>query len=235
MLFFITGLSGSPQAVISSAPWFWTTSSSSCRPSISSLNPCRNKSSEVENKGNITLSIPTTRVSNFILCLTSTNSCCCLTTEGSTPGSSSSLSRSWLSLMVTMRAQWSHQNLSARSITSSSFASRSSTKAWMSLQRNTIWSSLSCTAWKTTSDNGNECRLNQSSMEQEIAHAFLGCVCWTTRLTCCRFNNKLFGLCLSSDFSLHLKKRMAFPLKSHLEESFWIQGRKTLPKLKLQA
>lgn len=28
---------------MSSAPWFWTTSSSSCSPSISSLNPCRNK------------------------------------------------------------------------------------------------------------------------------------------------------------------------------------------------
>lgn len=40
ILFFITGLSGSPQAVMSSAPWFWTASSSSCSPSISSLNPC---------------------------------------------------------------------------------------------------------------------------------------------------------------------------------------------------
>ncbi len=35
ILFLITGLSGSPQAVMSSAPRFWTTFSSSCSPSIS--------------------------------------------------------------------------------------------------------------------------------------------------------------------------------------------------------
>lgn len=83
---------------------------------------------------------------------TSTDSCCCLTTEGSTPGSSSSLSRSCVSLMVTMRAQWSHQNFSAKSMTSRSLASLSSRRAWMSFHRNTIWSSLSWTASNETKE-----------------------------------------------------------------------------------
>ncbi len=46
ILFLITGLSGSPQAVMSSAPRFWTTFSSSCSPSISSLKHCEGKQQE---------------------------------------------------------------------------------------------------------------------------------------------------------------------------------------------
>lgn len=74
---------------------------------------------------------------HFSICalFTSAASICCLMSEGSTPGSSSSLTMSWESLSVLSSAATSAQNLPARSKTSVSFPSRSSARCRISSHR----------------------------------------------------------------------------------------------------
>lgn len=134
MVFLTSGFSVSPQAKMRSAPRVLTNSSSSLRPSVSALMAWfkdRKISCSVAESKKATQHI----YEPPLHLLTSAASICCLMSEGSTPGSSSSLTISWESRSVLSSAATSAQNFPARSRTSFSLPSLSSARCRISSHR----------------------------------------------------------------------------------------------------